>query len=114
MITVILTEQEARCLVSFAKRGCTRVLCASARKREALRLTRLKKQYSEQKNLDAVCLAANGNRSDLLSGEAGRLRHAVYSLQLSQQWRIEAAEIAYAVTERIKSLMPKKEEGGEV
>lgn len=110
MITLELTEQEARCLIHFAKQGAERVLQRRARRHAAERLTKLKKKYSEQKNLDAVLLAANGGHTELLSGESGRLNNAIYRMQYYWQHKIEGAEIAYAVAERIKLQLPPRED----
>jgi hypothetical protein len=79
---------------------------ASKRRWNAKRLTTLKKQYSEQKNIDAVCLAANGGGVDLLSGESGRLKVAVQAMQRHQEFEYRRADMLSDICQRVREMLP--------
>lgn len=83
----------------------------------AKRLTTLKKQYSEQKNIDAVCLAANGGKLELLSGESGRLRAAIQAMQKNHEFEYRRAEVLSDICQRVRAMLPelpKEDAAGEV
>lgn len=105
-----LTFDEAICLKHCISVFINRQGCGSARRRRAVKLQRLRQQYSDQRNLDAVCLAANGGRTDLLSGRSGQLRRASanmaeYNAKIERQVKT-AAELR----ERLRAMLPAKPE----
>jgi hypothetical protein len=79
---------------------------ASRRRWNAKKLAALKKQLSEQKNIDAVCLAANGGRVDLLSGESGRLKAAVHAMQRHQDFEYQRSDVLTGVCKKLREMLP--------
>ena len=75
------------------------------------RLTQLRKEYAEQKNLDAVCLAANGGCLDLLSGRAGELREAIKKREKNTAFVEERIARMLKLRDTLKELIPNDEEG---
>lgn len=112
-----LNYEEAKSLVYATRRMAGRLGGGSRRIWNAKRLTTLKKQYSEQKNIDAVCLAANGGKMELLSGESGRLREAIQAMQKHHEFEYRRADMLHDICERIREKLPelpKENPAGEV
>lgn len=105
-----LTFDEAICLKRCTSVFIMRQGCGSARRRRALRLQRLRKQYDEQRNLDAVCLAANGGKTDLLSGRSSKLRRAISNMAESNAHIERQIKTAAELRERLRAMLPAKTE----
>ena len=101
-----LSYDEAKSLVYATKRMASRLGGASHRRWNAKRLTTLKKQLSEQKNIDAVCLAANGGNLSLLSGETGRLKQAIQAMQRHQDFEYQRSDVLTGVCEKLREMLP--------
>ncbi len=107
-MTIELTFDEAICLKRCLSVFINREGCSSARRRRAVRLQRLRKEYSEQRNLDAVCLAANGGKTDLLSGRSGELRQAC-SNRAKENAKVERqVKFAAELREQLRAMLPAK------
>lgn len=112
-----LNYEEAKSLVYATRRMAGRLGGGSRRISNAKRLTTLKKQYSEQKNIDAVCLAANGGKLELLSGESGRLREAIQAMLKRHEFDYRRSDMLLDICERIREKLPelpKEDHAGEV
>ena len=101
-----LSYEEAKSLIYATKRMAGRLGGGSRRIWNAKRLTILKKQYSEQKNIDAVCLAANGGKLELLSGESGRLNAAIRSMQENHEREYRRAEVLSGICQKVRAMLP--------
>lgn len=99
-----LTFDEAICLKRCTSVFIMRQGCGSARRRRALRLQQLRKQYDEQRNLDAVCLAANGGKTDLLSGRSSKLRRAISNMAESNAHIERQIKTAAELRERLRAM----------
>jgi len=109
-ITVELTIQEVRDVVRGLSMYISKKSAPSKYRHRQERLTRLRKLYSEQKNLDAVCLAANGGKLELLSGESGRLRNAINNMLLNVEFVEQRIERVKALREELLNKLPKTDE----
>lgn len=109
-IRLDLTEQEARILIWTLRQMEYRVNGASAKRRRAKVLKARRKEYSKQRSLDAVLLAANGGRTNLLSGRSGELRKACAHFEMYIKSEEQKAAILLALAERVKIQMPERVE----
>ena len=112
-IIITLSEQELRDICAALTMWVGRKNAPSNWKHRAERLTAMKKAYSEQKNLDAVCLAANGGKLELLSGESGRLRRAINGMQEHHAFVEERCKRMLELREQLREYLPPKEENNE-
>lgn len=104
--TIELNYEEAKSLVYATKRMSGRLGGGSRRNWNAKRLSILRQKYSEQKNLDAVCLAANGGDLSLLSGESGRIKEYIKALERHFEFEYRRAQVLFDVCQRIYALLP--------
>lgn len=110
MVTLNLTEQEA---VSI-KRACATYLkrhgSATAKRRRARFLTKLKKQYMWQKKFDSLLLAISGGKQNWLSGRAGQLARAIRQAEHLSKRIEDTCERIIAITKNIELQLPSKEQ----
>ena len=109
-INITLSEQEVRDICAALTMWVGRKNAPSNWKHRAERLTAMKKAYSEQKNLDAVCLAANGGKLELLSGESGRLRRAIRGMEEHHVFVEERISRILQLREQLREYIPKHED----
>ena len=107
-MNIELTFDEVICLKHCISVFIMRKGSGSARKNRAVRLQRLRQQYSEQRNLDAVCLAANGGKTDLLSGRSGELRRASRAMAERNANIEQHIKTAAELRERLRAMLPAK------
>ena len=110
-ITITFEREEIKDLAAAISVWLSKKAAPSNYKHRRERLTQLRKEYSEQKNLDAVCLAANGGRLDLLSGRAGELREAIHTRERNTQYVEERIERMKTMREKLRGLLPIEENG---
>lgn len=101
-----LSYDEAVSLVYATRKMAGKLGGDSRRRWNAKRLAILKKQLSEQKNIDAVCLAANGGRLDWLSGETGRLKSAVRQMQKHHDFEYKRSYVLMGVCQKLRKMLP--------
>ena len=109
-INLTLTEDQVRDIIAGLTMWVSRKNSPSNKKFRQEQLAQLRKEYGEQKNLDAVCLAANGGKTDLLSGRAGELRRAINRRTLRTEFVKERSERVLELRDYLRELLPKKEE----
>lgn len=109
-ITIELTREQVKDLAAAITAWLGKKMAPSNYRHRKERLVQLRKDYAEQKNLDAVCLAANGGRLDLLSGRAGELREAIQKREKNTAWVEERIERMKATREQLRTYIPKSED----
>lgn len=101
-----LTEQQIRDISIALNLYLNRNSTPSAKGRRLKHLARLQEEYYRQKQMDAVLLAANGGHFDLLSGNAGRLRHRISRFRDETLLINERIERVSALREMLKGMLP--------
>lgn len=109
-ITISLTYEQTKDLAAAITAWLWKKAAPSNYRHRAERITALKKEYAEQKNLDAVCLAANGGRLDLLSGRAGELREAIKARQKNVEFVEQRIDRMRNLRDALRALLPEKEQ----
>ena len=112
-INITLSEQELRDICAALTMWVGRKNAPSNWKHRAERLTAMKKKYSEQKNYDAACLAASGGKTDLLSGESGRLRRAIRGMEEHHVFVEERCKRMLELRDQLREYLPPKEDNNE-
>ena len=84
-ITITLSEEELRDICAGLSMWVSKKNSPSNWKHREERLIEARKAYRNQKQLDAICLASNGGKLELLSGEAGRLRKIINHMESHQE-----------------------------
>jgi len=105
-ITITLSEQELRDICASLSMWVSRKNSPSNWKHREERLIEARKAYRNQKQLDAICVASNGGKLELLSGESGRLRRIVKSMEKHQVEVRERSERILKLRDDLRTYLP--------
>lgn len=105
-ISITLSEQELRDICASLSMWVGKKNSPSNWKHREERLIEARKAYRQQKQLDAICLASNGGKLELLSGEAGRLNKIIKYMERHQEAVRQRCERILQLREVLQGYLP--------